>query len=308
MLAKINVLMHGHHEHTHHSAITGSKALLLALALTLSFALVEAIVGWQSGSLALLGDAGHMVSDAFALGFAALAAWIAKRPASTRHSYGLGRADVVAAMVNGLFMLVVVLGIVIEAIERLRDPQPVAGAAVIGVALVGLIINIVVAVILSRSEQTLNMRAAMLHVMGDLLGSLAALSAGIVIYFTGWTPIDPILSLFISGLIVLSSLRLLRQALYVVMEGVPVHIDLTRVGKAMVEVDRSVINVHDLHIWALPSGTVALSAHLGVENLACWDQLLEQERDMLRQQFGIEHVTLQPEAGTHVLRPMSRVQ
>jgi cobalt-zinc-cadmium efflux system protein len=300
--------MHDHHEHRHHGAAAGSRALLLALALTLSFAFVEAAVGWWSGSLALLGDAGHMVTDAFALGFAALAAWISKRPASKRHSYGFGRADVVAAMVNGLFMLVVVLGIVIEAIERFRDPQPVAGAAVIGVALVGLMINIFVAVILSRGEQTLNTRAAMLHVIGDLLGSLAALIAGIVIYFTGWTPIDPLLSLFICGLIVLSSLRLLREALHVIMEGVPAHIDLARVGKAMVEADPSVIEVHDLHIWALSSGTIALSAHLEVENLSSWDQLLEQQREMLRQQFGIEHVTLQPETGTHVLRPMSRVQ
>lgn len=300
--------MHEHHEHRHHGDAAGSRALLLALVLTLTFAFVEAAVGWWSGSLALLGDAGHMVSDTFALGFAALAAWIAKRPASRRHSYGLGRADVVAAMVNGLFMLVVVLGIVIEAIERFREPQPVVGVAVIGVALVGLMINIVVAVILSRGEQTLNTRAAMLHVIGDLLGSLAALIAGIVIYFTGWTPIDPLLSLFICGLIVLSSLRLLREALHVIMEGVPAHIDLTKVGKAMVEVDRSVIEVHDLHIWALSSGTIALSAHLEVENLSNWDQLLEQQREMLRQQFGIEHVTLQPETGTHVLRPMSRVQ
>ncbi len=298
--------MNDHHQHTHHGVAAGSGALLLALVLTLSFAFVEAVAGWWSGSLALLGDAGHMVSDAFALGFAALAAWIAKRPASTRHSYGLGRADVVAAMVNGLFMLVVVLGIVIEAIERFREPQPVAGVAVIGVALVGLVINIVVAVILSRGEQTLNTRAAMLHVIGDLLGSLAALIAGVVIYFTGWTPIDPLLSLFICGLIVLSSLRLLREALHVIMEGVPAHIDLAKVGRAIVEADRSVIEVHDLHIWALSSGTIALSAHLEVENLSSWDQLLEQEREMLRQQFGIEHVTLQPETGTHVLRPMPR--
>lgn len=298
--------MHAHHEHRHHGAAAGSRALLLALVLTLSFAFVEAVVGWWSGSLALLGDAGHMVTDAFALGFAALAAWIAKRPASIRHSYGLGRADVVAAMVNGLFMLVIVLGIVTEAIERFREPQPVAGLAVISVALVGLMINIVVAVILSRGEQTLNTRAAMLHVIGDLLGSLAALIAGTVIYFTGWMPIDPLLSLFICGLIILSSLRLLREALHVIMEGVPAHIDLARVGKAMAEADRSVIDVHDLHIWALSSGTIALSAHLEVENLSSWDQLLEQEREMLRQQFGIEHVTLQPETGTHVLRPMPR--
>ncbi|MEE8387432.1 MAG: cation diffusion facilitator family transporter [Acidiferrobacterales bacterium] len=300
--------MHDHRQHTHPSGAASSGVLLPALVLTLSFAFVEAAAGWWSGSLALLGDAGHMVSDAFALGFAALAMWVARRPASAKHSYGLGRADVVAAVINGLFMLVVVMGIVIEAVERLRDPQPVAGLAVIAVALMGLVINIVVAIILSRGEQTINIRAAMLHVLGDLLGSVAALLAGVVIYFTGWTPIDPILSLFICGLIVVASLRLLREALHVIMEGVPAHIDLAKVGEAMSEVDTGITSVHDLHIWALSSGTIALSAHLEVETLAGWDQLLLQERQMLRLRFGIEHVTLQPETGTHVLQPMSRVQ
>lgn len=298
--------MSDHHGHSH--ALASTTSLRWALLLTLVFAGIEAVTGWWSGSLALLGDAGHMLSDAFALGFAALAARIAQRPASARHSYGLGRADVVAAIVNGLFMLVVVLGIVVEAIERFRDPQPVAGLVVIGVALAGLVINIGVAIILARGEQTLNTRAAMLHVMGDLLGSVAALTAGVVIFFTGWTPIDPILSLFISGLIVISSLRLLREALHVVMEGVPADINIAEVGQAMVETNVSVVVVHDLHIWTLSSGTIALSAHLELESIAGWDQLLQQQREMLQKKFGIEHVTLQPETGTHVLRPMPRVQ
>ena len=296
------------HQHSHSHQNTSGVSLRWALSLTLVFAAIEAVTGWWSGSLALLGDAGHMVSDAFALGLAALAAWIAQRPASARHSYGLGRADVVAAVINGLFMLVVVLGIVVEAVERLRDPQPVAGIVVIAVALMGMAVNIVVALMLSRGEQTLNTRAAMLHVLGDLLGSVAALFAGVIIFFTGWTPIDPILSLFICGLIVVSSLRLLREALHVIMEGVPAHIDLANVGEAMAKVDTCVTSVHDLHIWTLFSGTIALSAHLEVETLSGWDQLLQQERQMLRRRFGIEHVTLQPETGTHVLRPMSRVQ
>ncbi len=297
-----------HHSHTNHGGRTSGKVLLAALVITLCFAVVEVIAGWWSGSLALLGDAGHMVSDSFALGFAALAVWIARRPANARHSYGFGRADVVAAIINGLFMLVVVIGISIEAVARFRDPQPVAGSIVIIVALAGLVINIVVATLLSRGEQTINTRAAMLHVLGDLLGSVAALIAGVVIYVTGWTPIDPILSLFICGLIVISSLRLLREALHVIMEGVPAHIDFTEVGEAMVQIGADAISVHDLHIWTLSSGTIALSAHLEVETLAGWDQLLEQQRQMLQQRFGISHVTLQPETGTHVLRPMSRVQ
>ncbi len=297
------------HAHIHHHVPEAAgKSLVWALLLTLGFAGVEAAAGWWSGSLALLGDAGHMVSDAFALGFASIAAWVARRPPSKRHSYGLGRADVIAALVNGVFMLAIVAGIVIEAIERFREPRPVVGVAVIGVATIGLAINVMVAYVLSRGEKTINTRAAMLHVMGDLLGSAAALIAGIVIYATGWTPIDPILSLFICLLIIVSSLRLLREALHIILEGVPPHLDFTEVGEAMVKASERVLSVHDLHIWNLSSGTIALSAHVLVDELDSWDELLEQERKMLHDRFGIDHVTLQPETGTHVLRPMTRVQ
>ena len=300
--------MHSHQNHHHHVPEAAGKSLVIALVLTLGFAGVEALAGWWSGSLALLGDAGHMVSDAFALGFASIAAWVARKPPSKRHSYGLGRADVIAALVNGVFMLLIVIGIIVEAIERFREPRPVVGVAVVGVALVGLVINVLVAWVLSRGEKNINTRAAMLHVMGDLLGSVAALVSGIVIYATGWTPIDPMLSLFICLLIIVSSLRLLREALHIIMEGVPSHLDFAEVGEAMVGANNHVRSVHDLHIWNLSSGTIALSAHVLVDDLEHWDELLEQERKMLHDRFGIEHVTLQPETGTHVLRPMTRVQ
>ncbi|MCG6974854.1 MAG: cation diffusion facilitator family transporter [Acidiferrobacterales bacterium] len=301
--------MHDHpHSHTSGHMPAQQSVLVWALLITLGFAAVEALAGWWSGSLALLGDAGHMVSDAFALGFASLAAWVARKPPTPTHTYGLGRADVIAAMINGLFMLVVVAGIAIEAIDRFRSPQPVLGGAVISVALLGLVINAIVAALLHRGEQTLNVRGAMLHVIGDLLGSVAALIAGLVVYSTGWTPIDPILSLFICALILFSSVRLLREAVHIVMEGVPPHIDLRQVGETMLAGSERVRSVHDLHIWNLSSGTIALSAHVLVDSLDNWDELLEQQRQLLHDRFGIEHVTLQPETGTHVLRPMSRVQ
>ncbi len=287
------------HQHNHQQ--TG-RYLLVALVLTLGFAAVEAAAGWWSGSLALLGDAGHMVTDAFALGLAALAARIAQRPPSRRHSYGMGRAEVVAALVNGLLMLVVVIGIVVEAIERLRAPQPVIGGAVMIVAGIGLAINIVVIMLLSRGERTLNIRGALLHVMGDLLGSVAALLSGAVIYFTGWTPVDPILSIFISLLILFSSVRLMRDALHVIMEGVPAHLDLHAIGQAMVSDAAGVQSVHDLHVWSVSSGTVALSAHVMIEDMSHWEEILLGLRRLLRERFGIEHVTLQPECGTHVLQ------
>ena len=288
--------MHSHHPSAHHdhAHATHGGTLRWALLLTLGFAFVEAFGGWWSGSLALLGDAGHMLSDAVALGLAGLATWISRRPPSARHSYGLMRAEVIAALLNGLLMLAVVLGIVVEAIRRIQQPQPVSGLTVIGIASVGLVINVIVALVLSRGEHDMNTRAALLHVMGDLLGSVAALIAGAVIYYTGWTPIDPILSLAICALILYSTLRLLRDALHVLMEGVPGHLDLNSVGNSLARVP-GVVSVHDLHIWMLSSGMPALSAHVVLERMTDWTDILEQMRDLLREHYGIEHVTLQPE-------------
>jgi cobalt-zinc-cadmium efflux system protein len=280
-----------------------------ALVITLGYAVIEAIAGWWAGSLALLGDAGHMLGDAAALGLAAAAAWFARRPPSPRHSYGLGRIEVVAALANGLFMLLIVACIVSSAVQRLQDPAPVSGGTVTMVAALGLTINVTVIVMLSHGESTLNTRGAMLHVFGDLLGSVAALLSGIVISLTGWTPIDPILSLLICTLIVLSSLRLLRDALHVVMEGVPAHLSLTDVGRAMSKRD-GVLSIHDLHIWTLSSGHVALSAHVVVSDLAEWETLLLDLKTVLLERFHIEHTTLQPEPAGQVLArvPLEKVR
>lgn len=265
-----------------------------ALVLTLVFAGVELIGGLWSGSLALISDAGHMLSDSAALGIAALAAWIARRPASKRHSYGMVRAEIIAAFINGVIMLALVALIVIEAVSRLLQPQAVAGGGVMVIAAIGLAVNIVVALIVSRGERNLNTRGALLHVIGDMIGSVAALAAGAVIYFTGWLPIDPLLSVLIGGLILVSTVRLLREALHVLMEGVPAGVQMDAVGAAMASVP-SVRRVHDLHIWNISSGQIALSAHLELDDLSDWPRLLDSLRIMLREKFAIEHVTLQPE-------------
>ena len=287
--------------HSHKPA--GGNGLLWSLAITIGFAIIEAVGGWWSSSLALLGDAGHMLTDATALGLAAFAAWVARQPPSARHSYGLVRAEIIAALVNGLFMLLIVLGIAWYAVERLRNPQPVMGGTVMVIAAIGLIVNIIVAVILHRSEKTLNTRAALLHVMGDLLGSVAALFAGIVIYFTGWMPIDPILSLVICALILYASIGLLREVLHVIMEGVPRYIDLPEVGQAMAAVN-DVESIHDLHIWTLSSGMVALSAHVVVGDMARWQDILTAQRNLLHDQYAIDHITLQPESDLHIVQPI----
>ena len=290
-------VMGSHHHHNHHHTATSGRSLIWALAITLSFAAVEAVGGWLSNSLALISDAGHMLTDASALGLAAFAAWLAAKPPSLRHSYGLVRAEVIAACLNSLSMLVVIFIIVGAALDRLWDPRPIDSATVMIIATLGLAINLAVAWILHRGEQALNTRAAMLHVMGDLLGSAAALTAGIWIYFTGWTAIDPILSLLICVLILLSSLRLLSEATHVIMEGVPRDLHLPDIGHAMAAVD-GVNSVHDLHIWTLGSGTVALSAHVVVNDINDWQPTLARLRQLLHKRYAIEHTTIQPEPST----------
>ena len=291
---------HAHHHHHHHGG-AGSQ-LKFALLFTLGFAAVEAVGGWWAGSLALLGDAGHMVTDSAALALAALAAWLSKKPPTERHSYGLLRAEVVAALINGLFMLLVVGGIVYAAIGRLTNPPPVAGGTVMVIAAIGLVVNIIVAYVLHHGEQDLNVRGALLHVLGDLLGSVAALVAGAVIYFTGWTLIDPLLSMLICLLILYSGLRLLRDVLHVIMEGVPFNLELEEVGTAMAEME-GVASVHDLHIWSLSSGLTALSAHVVIKNIGEWQALLKQLSDMLEERFDIDHIPLQPEPEAQIIWP-----
>ena len=295
---------HGHDGHAH---TPPTRGLYVAFGLTLGFAFIEAAGGFWAGSLALLGDAGHMFSDSAALALAAFATWVARRPPSVRHSYGFARAEVIAALVNSLIMLAVVIGIVVEAIARLQTPQPVAGVAVMAVAGVGLVINILVLSLLSHDAKDINTRAALLHVFGDLLGSVAALLAGAVIHFTGWLPIDALLSLLICALILASTLRLLREALHVLMEAVPHRIDFKEVGRNLAALP-GVISVHDLHIWTPAAGDTALSAHVVVEDLGNWMYTLTAMRTLLSRSYRIEHVTLQPEtrAGITPVAPLER--
>ena len=290
---------HLHEHHDHHAADAGSR-LVWALLLTLGFAVVEAFSGFWSGSLALLGDAGHMVTDSASLGFAAFAVWLGKRPPSRRHTYGLGRVETLAALLNVVFMIVVIVVLSVAAIHRVLQPTAVNGEAVTAVAIVGLLINVGVAWLLMHGEQTMNTRGALLHVLGDLLGSVAALVAGAVIMFTGWTPIDPLLSLLISVLVLGSSLRLLREVLRALLEGVPAHLSVDDIGQALAAVP-GVSSVHDLHVWTLSSNRIALSAHLLVESFSQWPEVLASARHVLHHQ-GIEHVTLQPESSLQTIR------
>jgi cobalt-zinc-cadmium efflux system protein len=279
------------HSHAHGASTT--RALWIALALTGGFAAVEAVGGWLAGSLALISDAGHMVTDAASFVVALIAVALARRPASERASYGYARAEVLAAFVNALAMLALIVWIAIEAVRRLLAPSPVSGAAVMIVAAGGMAVNVVVAYMLSRSGGGINARGALLHVFGDLLGSVAALVAGAVIYATGWMPIDPILSLVVALLILRSTFLLLRQSGSVLMEQVPAHLSYDEIGRALAA-QAGISGVHDLHVWNMSAECVALSAHVTLEDGSAWPRVLASAQRMLDDEFGIEHVTLQP--------------
>jgi len=285
---------HGDSAHTHHAARAGTRALGIAVVLTLGYGVVEALGGFWSGSLALLADAGHMATDAAALLFALAANVVARRPVSERHSFGLARVEVVAAFVNGLAMLAVVVWLLFEALQRIMNPVAVKGGSVFLIAVVGLVVNVVVAWALTRDRDNLNTRAALVHVIGDLLGSVAAIIAGAVIYFTGFTPIDPLLSVLVGGLILRSTIGVLRETTLVLLNSVPSGVDYARVGAALAQLG-GVVAVHDLHVWVMVPGRSALSAHVLVDDIARWPAILRQARATLRREFAIDHITLQPE-------------
>lgn len=290
----LHVHKRGDAAHSHRRETSNASLLGIALAITFSFAIVEAIAGYLAGSLALLSDAAHMVTDAAALGLALFAQIIARRPPSARHSFGFGRAEALAAFVNGIAMLILVAWIVGEAITRFYTPHTVDGEMVAIVAAIGLVMNVIVATILSRDKKSVNTRAALVHVMGDLLGSIAALISGVVIYFTGWMEIDAWLSLLVALLILKSTFSILKESYHFLMEGVPLTIDYIAVGKDLQAV-KGVRAVHDLHVWEMSPNQPALIGHIEVDSLRRWPQLMRDINAMLLERHGIDHVTLQPE-------------
>jgi cobalt-zinc-cadmium efflux system protein len=295
------------------TAARANPAMLLALLLTGGFAAVEALTGWWANSLALISDAGHMAADAGALAIALLATRLAARPASERNSYGYGRAEIVGAFINGLTMLAIVVWIAVEAVARIFKPLPIAGGTVMLVAGLGLAVNLVVLWLLTRhsghghghghghahgghghDHGNLNTRAATVHVLGDLLGSVAAIVAGAVVHYTGWTLVDPLLSVLVALLILRSTWRVLAESTGVLMEAVPSGIDYTEVGRFLAGIE-GVVSLHDLHVWQMNPSSRALSAHVLLTDVDAWPRVLALARQELRRRFGIDHVTLQPE-------------
>jgi len=284
----------GDAKHSHSKEVSNQNLLFIALILTLGFSGVEGAAAYFANSLALISDAGHMVTDAAALGLALLAQIISRRPPSPKHSFGFGRAEALAAFVNSIVMLALVAWIVFEAISRFYDPHKVDGLTVTVVAGIGLVMNIVVAWVLSRDKKSVNTRAALVHVMGDLLGSIAALIAGVVIQLTGWMPIDAILSILVSLLILKSTISILHESYHFLMEGVPLHIDYLEVGKDLKNIP-GVLAVHDLHVWEMTPSFPALIGHIEIANIREWPEIMVRINTMLLDKHGIDHVTLQPE-------------
>jgi cobalt-zinc-cadmium efflux system protein len=284
-----------HHDHQHgENARKGNRrALAVVLALTASFTVVEIIGGLLTGSLALLADAGHMLSDNLSLGIALFAAWLAGRPATPEKSFGYRRAEILAALVNGMTLVAISLWVFVEAYSRLREPTEVLGTPMLAVAALGLLVNVAGAIVLYRSGgESLNVEGAMRHVVADALGSVGAMVAAAVIILTGWRYADPLISVAIGLLILGSSWKLLRDSTNILLEATPSNLNAEEVGHKMAAAD-GVVEVHDLHIWTITSGFPALAAHVLVgKEEDCHARRRELE-ELLAHEFDISHTTLQ---------------
>jgi cobalt-zinc-cadmium efflux system protein len=283
------------HMHAPVRARGPARALGGALGVTLALMVIEAVGGWWTGSLALLADAGHLLVDIGSLGLGLLAAWVASRPATPEMSYGYRRAEILAALTNVAALWAVALAIGYEAVARLRSPHAVAAPGMLAVAILGLAGNLLSSVLLLRSHgENLNVRAALAHVLADAAAAIGTIAAGLVILVTRWTEADPIVSLGVAALLVGGSWPLLREAIRILMEGTPPGVSLLDVHRAMAAVP-GVAEVHDLHIWSLTSGIAAVSGHVRVDEGADTQQVLTHVGTMLRDRFGLSHVTLQVE-------------
>ena len=269
--------------------------LAATLALVLAYMLAEIIGGWLSNSLALLADAGHMFSDAAALSLSLFAAWIARRPPTPQHSYGYYRAEILAALANATTLGVISIFVLIEAWHRLWQPPEVQGSLMMGVAVGGLVVNLMgLGLLHAHREANINVHGAWLHVLSDLLGSVAAIVGGALIWLRGWNWADPLASAVISLLIIYSSWGLLKEAIAILMEGTPGHVDLDEVRSCMAAV-AGIREVHDLHVWTITSGMEALSGHVVVAEERNSPALLAELRSLLHERFGIDHITIQIE-------------
>jgi cobalt-zinc-cadmium efflux system protein len=281
--------------HIHdHGRQASRRALALALAITAAYTVIEVVGGFLIGSLALLADAVHMLSDNIALALALVAAWLAGRPATPVRTYGFKRAEVLVALANGVALVALAIGIFYAAVGRLDDPPDVVGGWMLAIALAGIAVNLAAASILHRARGGINVEAAFRHVLADLLGSFGVVAAAAVILGTGWLQADPIAGMLIAVLVLVSSWTILRDSTRILLEASPAGIDTSAVGERLARAP-GVVEVHDLHIWTITSGFPALSAHVLVGRGEDCHARRQELETLLRTEFGIEHTTLQVE-------------
>ena len=290
-----------HGEQPEDYSAASRRSLWTAFALISGYMLVEVIGGLLTNSMALLADAGHMVTDALAIGLALLAISVAARPASAKRTFGFQRAEILAALLNALSLWLVAGWIFVEAYRRFQEPPEVRGALMLSVGIVGLLINIAAALVLKRwAKGSLNVEGAFVHILGDLLGSVAVVTGGLLIIAFGWFVVDPIFGVIIGLIILFSSSRLLWKVVRVLMEGTPARLDLQHLCQVVERVE-GVIDVHDIHAWSLSAGSEVLSAHVTADMgmVDDRDHLLLRLREIASKEFGISHVTIQLEDAEH---------
>ncbi|AGT31720.1 cation transporter [Geobacillus genomosp. 3] len=288
----------GHHHGHHHDGRGGNqKGLAIAFGITVGIMVLEFIGGLVTNSLALLSDSGHMLSDAASLFLSLVAAWFAARPPSPKRTYGFYRLEILAALLNGVTLVVMAGWIVWEAIERFSHPPAVASGSMMLIAAIGLLANAASAWMLVRKgnvNDNVNVRSAYLHVLGDALGSVGAIAAGLVMWLFGWYAADPLVSVFVAVLILKGAFAVIKQTVHILMEGTPAAIDQTEVKAALAAID-GVIDVHDLHIWTITSGLDSLSCHLLIEDGRDAQAILQRAIDVVETHFHIRHATIQIE-------------
>jgi len=282
--------------HTERRVSSTTKTLGIAVGITASFFVIELVGGILTNSLALQTDAFHMLTDVFALSYALVAAWIAQRPVSLKRTYGYYRVEILSAFLNGIFLWAVVIFVLYEALQRIQQPANVQSLNMLMIAVLGLVANGLVALTLSRSRNKgLNIKGAFLHVIADILGSVGAISAGLIMFFTGWYQADPIASIMIGVLVFYSSGKIVRDSLNVLLEGVPPHIDVSSLERTILGM-KGVENVHDLHVWSIADTKMCcMSSHVVVQEGTDRRELITKLIDILKKEFGIDHTTIQLE-------------
>ncbi len=286
---------HGHGHHHGDVRTMGRKRLLAVLCLSGTFMIVEAVTGVLTGSLALLADAGHMLGDVAALGLANFAFWLSSRPAGPSRTYGYHRSEILAALANSVLLVVISIFVLLEAIQRFSHPPEIQSMIMLVVAFIGMCINIVSIRLLSaNNKDSLNTRAAYLEVVSDLLASIGVVIAAVIMMTTGWYMADPVISCLLSVFILIRTWGLLKESIDILMESAPEHVNLQELSDAVLRVE-NVIAVHDIHVWTITSGMIAMSGHVTITRGTDTEALLDRLKDLLQDDFGITHTTIQLE-------------